>query len=49
MTVRHEKMRIAGELVDGDTGKNIEVLNPYNGEVVDGGRRRGSGTDCRCF
>ncbi len=34
MTVRHEKMRIAGELVDGDTGKNIEVLNPYNSEVV---------------
>ena len=34
MTVRHEKMRIAGELVDGDTGKNIDVLNPYNGEVV---------------
>jgi putative phosphonoacetaldehyde dehydrogenase len=27
-------MRIAGKLVDGDTGKNIEVLNPYNGEVV---------------
>ena len=26
MTVRHEKMRIAGELVDGDTGNNIEVL-----------------------
>jgi len=34
MTIRHEKMRIAGKLVDGDTGKNIEVLNPYNGEVV---------------
>ncbi len=34
MTVRHEKMRIAGELVDGDTGNNIEVFNPYNGEVV---------------
>ena len=34
MTVRHEKMRIAGKLVDGDTGKNIEVLNPFNGEVV---------------
>jgi putative phosphonoacetaldehyde dehydrogenase len=27
-------MRIAGELVDGDTGNNIEVLNPYSGEVV---------------
>ena len=28
MTSRHEKMRIAGKLVDGDTGKNVEVLNP---------------------
>jgi putative phosphonoacetaldehyde dehydrogenase len=27
-------MRIAGKLVDGDTGKRIDVLNPYNGEVV---------------
>ncbi len=27
-------MRIAGELVDGDSGNNVEVLNPYNGEVV---------------
>ena len=34
MTSRHEKMRIAGKLVDGDSGKNVEVLNPYNGEVV---------------
>ncbi len=34
MQSRHEKMRIAGELVDGDTGKTIDVLNPYNGEVV---------------
>jgi len=34
MTVRHEKMRIAGKLVDGDTGKRIDVLNPYNGEIV---------------
>jgi len=33
MTVRHEKMRIAGRLVDGDCGK-LEVFNPYNGEVV---------------
>ena len=32
--VRHEKMRIAGEKVDGDTGKVVEVFNPYNGEVV---------------
>ena len=34
MTIRHEKMRIAGKLVDGDSGKNVEVFNPYNGEVV---------------
>ena len=34
MTIRHEKMRIAGKLVDGDTGNNIDVLNPYNGEIV---------------
>ncbi|MFT5112032.1 MAG: putative phosphonoacetaldehyde dehydrogenase [Parasphingorhabdus sp.] len=34
MTIRHEKMRIAGKLVDGDAGQPIEVLNPYNGEVV---------------
>jgi len=34
MTVRHEKMRIAGKLVDGDTGKRIDVLNPFTGEVV---------------
>lgn len=27
-------MRIAGELVDGDTGKAVEVLNPFNGSVV---------------
>jgi putative phosphonoacetaldehyde dehydrogenase len=33
-TVRHEKMRIAGEKVDGDTGKLVEVFNPYNGELV---------------
>jgi putative phosphonoacetaldehyde dehydrogenase len=32
--VRHEKMRIAGEKVDGDTGKVVEVYNPYNGEIV---------------
>ena len=32
--IRHEKMRIAGEQVDGDTGASIEVLNPYNGKVV---------------
>jgi putative phosphonoacetaldehyde dehydrogenase len=31
---RQEKMRIAGELVDGDTGKAVEVLNPFNGSVV---------------
>ena len=34
MTVRHEKMRIAGEKVDGDTGKLVEVFNPYNDELV---------------
>jgi len=32
--IRHEKMRIAGEMVDGDTGKVVEVYNPYNGELV---------------
>jgi putative phosphonoacetaldehyde dehydrogenase len=32
--IRHEKMRIAGEKVDGDTGKVVEVYNPYNGELV---------------
>ena len=32
--VKHEQMRIAGERVDGDSGKVIEVLNPYNNEVV---------------
>ncbi len=32
--VRHEKMRIAGKLVDGDTGKVVEVFNPYNNELV---------------
>ncbi len=32
MSVRHEPMRIAGELVDGQG--RIEVLNPYNNEVV---------------
>ncbi|MDJ0958526.1 MAG: phosphonoacetaldehyde dehydrogenase [Arenicellales bacterium] len=31
---RQEKMRIAGEPVDGETGKAIEVLNPYNGSIV---------------
>ena len=34
MTVRYEKMRIAGKLVDGDTGKVVEVFNPYNNELV---------------
>ena len=32
--INHQKMRIAGELVDGDTGKVIEVRNPYTNEVV---------------
>ncbi|NKB76714.1 MAG: phosphonoacetaldehyde dehydrogenase [Gammaproteobacteria bacterium] len=34
MNVRHEKMRIAGNKVDGETGKQIEVFNPYNNELV---------------
>ena len=33
MTIRQEKMRIAGQQVEGDCG-NLEVFNPYNGEVV---------------
>ena len=33
MTIRHEKMRIAGQLVEGDCG-SLEVFNPFNGEVV---------------
>ena len=32
--MNHQKMRIAGELVEGDTGKVIEVTNPYTNEVV---------------
>ncbi len=34
MTNKQEKMRIAGEMVDSDTGKRVEVFNPYNGEIV---------------
>ncbi len=34
MTVIQEKMRIAGKQVDGETGKTVEVFNPYNNEVV---------------
>lgn len=34
MTVRQEKMRIAGKRVDGDSGKVVEVFNPYNDELV---------------
>ena len=34
MTVRHQKMRIAGKTVDAETGKIIEVFNPYNNELV---------------
>ena len=30
----HQKMRIAGKQVDGETGKSIEVLNPYTNQVV---------------
>ncbi len=32
--VRHEKMRIAGKLVDGETGKCVEVFNPYDNSLV---------------
>lgn len=32
--VRHEKMRIAGQLVDGETGKRVEVYNPYDNTLV---------------
>ena len=32
--VRHEKMRIAGKLVDGETGKHVEVFNPYDNSLV---------------
>jgi len=34
ITIRHEKMRIAGEKIDGESGKVVEVFNPYNNEVV---------------
>ena len=34
MTIRHEKMRIAGKLVDGDSEGLIEVFNPFNNELV---------------
>ena len=34
MIIRHEQMRIAGKLVDADSGRNIDVLNPYNGKIV---------------
>jgi len=34
MNVRHEKMRIAGKLVEGETAGSLEVFNPYNGELV---------------
>ncbi len=32
--VRHEKMRIAGDKVDGDTGQVVEVVNPYTQRVI---------------
>jgi putative phosphonoacetaldehyde dehydrogenase len=32
--VRHEQMRIAGKRVDGETGKCIEVYNPYDNTLV---------------
>ena len=31
-TAAHEKMRIAGKLVDAD--ERVEVFNPYTGDVV---------------
>ncbi len=34
LTVKHEKMRIAGKCVDAETGKSVEVINPYNNELV---------------
>ena len=33
-TIRHEKMRIAGRQVDGETGGAVEVFNPYTNQVV---------------
>ncbi len=32
--VRDEMMRIAGERVDGETGKRIEVRYPFTNEVI---------------
>ncbi len=32
--IRHEKMRIAGEPVDSNTGCHIDVVNPYSNQVV---------------
>jgi len=34
MTIRHEKMRINGKKVDGETGEVVEVFNPYTNEVI---------------
>ncbi len=34
MTIKHEKMRIAGNPVDGDSGKTVKVFNPFNNELV---------------
>jgi len=34
MTIRHEKMRIAGKKVDGASKGVIEVFNPFNNELV---------------
>lgn len=33
-SARHEKMRIAGIQVDGDTGRSVQVLNPFDNSVV---------------
>ncbi|MDX1513495.1 MAG: phosphonoacetaldehyde dehydrogenase [Gammaproteobacteria bacterium] len=42
--IREERMRIAGERIDAD--RRIEVLNPYNGEIV-GTVPRGNADHCR--
>ncbi len=34
LDANHHKMCIAGALVDGDTGKSVEVHNPFTNEVV---------------
>ena len=34
MKIKHEKMRIAGEKRDGDSGEHIAIVNPYNNEQI---------------